>query len=133
MSRSLFALIVLAGPLAAAEPVVKKYDLTYATADGKKLQLDYAAPASGGPHPCVVCLHGGAWKAGSRKELSRSAPFFSDFGTGGGSLIEMLAGRGFAAVSVSYRLAPGSKFPAQIQDAKTAVPRYARALREMCG
>jgi acetyl esterase/lipase len=125
MHPALIALLALAGSANAAGPVVKKYDLTYATADGQKLQLDYAAPAAGGPHPCVVCLHGGAWKAGSRKDLSRTAPFFNDFGTGGGSLIELLAGRGFAAVSVTYRLAPKSKFPAQIQDAKTAV-RYLR-------
>lgn len=127
MSRLPFALVALiaTGPLTAAEPVVKKYDLTYATADGRKLQLDYAAPATGGPHPCVVCLHGGAWKAGSRKDLSRTAPPWSDFGTGGGSLIDLLAARGFVAVSITYRLAPASKFPAQIQDAKTAV-RYLR-------
>lgn len=132
MHRLLAVLAVTAAPLAAAEPaaaakpaVAKRYDLTYATVDGIKLQLDFAAPASGGPHPCVVCLHGGAWKAGSRKDLSRTTPLWNDFGTGDGSLIEALAARGFAAVSVSYRLVPKCKFPGQIQDAKTAV-RYLR-------
>ncbi|MFO0848439.1 MAG: alpha/beta hydrolase [Gemmataceae bacterium] len=132
MHRLLAVLAVTTAPLPAAEPaatarpaVAKRYDLTYATVDGVKLQLDYAAPATGGPHPCVVCLHGGAWKAGSRKDLSRTTPLWNDFGTGDGSLIEALAARGFAAVSVSYRLAPKCKFPGQIQDAKTAV-RYLR-------
>ena len=37
------------------------------------------------------------------------------------SLLEMLARKGYAAASVSYRLAPQSKFPAQIEDAKTSV------------
>lgn len=100
-------------------------DVEYATVDGEKLMLDLAVPKAPGPHPVVVCFHGGAWKAGSRKDLSRGV-VWADFGTGGTSLIEALAARGYAAASVSYRLAPKAKFPAQIQDAKTAV-RFLRA------
>jgi acetyl esterase/lipase len=133
MSRFVPLLLLLAAPVAArgAEPsatpaeVVKTYDLTYATAGAAKLQLDLAAPKAGGPHPAVVCLHGGAWKSGSRKDLSRPVRW-ADFGTPGKSLIEILAGRGYVGVSVSYRLAPRDKFPAQIQDVRTAV-RFLRA------
>ena len=89
------------------------------------MMLDLAMPAGEGPFPLVICLHGGAWKAGSRKDLSRGV-LWADFGNGKGGLIESLAGEGFVAASVSYRLAPQSKFPAQIQDVKTAV-RFLRA------
>lgn len=101
-------------------PITRQYDLVYAEVGGAKLRLDLARPRTGGPFPCVVCLHGGAWKMGSRKDLSE--PFGEvSFGIPGASLIEVLADRGFAAVSVSYRLAPRNQFPAQIHDAKSAV------------
>lgn len=119
---------VLAFTSIAAEPmleVVIRSDVTYATVDAEKLQLDLAVPKAGGPYPCVVCLHGGAWKGGSRKDLSRPVQW-ADFGTGSKSLIELTASQGYAAASVSYRLAPKNKFPSQIQDVKTAV-RYLRA------
>ena len=44
----------------------------------------------------------------------------------GKSFIEIVASRGYVGVSVSYRLAPRDKFPAQIQDVRTAV-RFLKA------
>jgi acetyl esterase/lipase len=97
-------------------------DVVYATIDGQKLLLDLARPATPGPHPCVVCLHGGAWKWGSKKDLSRPPQFFDvDSKPAKKSLIERLAAQGYVAASVEYRLAPKHQFPAQIIDAKTAV------------
>jgi acetyl esterase/lipase len=126
MVRSTLLALLAAVPAAAAEPAVTlRPDITYATAGSQKLQLDLAVPSGPGPHPVVVCLHGGAWRYGSRKDLSRPSPW-ADFGVRGKSLTESLAARGFAAASVSYRLAPGDKFPAQIEDVKTAV-RFLRA------
>ncbi len=125
-----FALIV-AAPLSAAasEPATAGYtlknDITFATVGGEKLQLDLAIPNGDGPHPCVVCFHGGAWKIGSRKHLSQPARMI-DIGLPGKSLLDVYASQGYVTVSVSYRLAPASKFPAQIRDAKTAV-RFLRA------
>jgi acetyl esterase/lipase len=120
---ALFTLLPLASLKAAEPTVATRNDVTYAVAGTQKLQLDLAMPKTGGPYPLVVCLHGGAWKTGSRKDLSRPG---TDFGTRGRSLIEILAARGFVAASVSYRLAPENKFPAQIEDAKTAI-RFLRA------
>lgn len=93
-------------------PVQRDRDVTYATIDGQVLQLDVTRPKAGGPHPGVVCLHGGAWRAGSRKDV---APF-----------ADALAARGYVVAAVSYRLAPKFKFPAQLVDARTAV-RFLRA------
>ena len=125
-----FALLVAAPlPAVAAEPPAIPYtlknDVTFATIDNEKLQLDLAIPTGEGPHPCVVCFHGGAWKIGSRKHLSQPTRMM-DVGTPGKSLLDVYVSQGFVAVSVSYRLAPASKFPAQIRDAKTAV-RFLRA------
>ena len=100
-------------------------DVVYGTADGEALKLDLALPAGPGPHPLVILLHGGAWRGGSRKELSRGGNF-ADYGTNGVSLTEALAKSGYVAASVGYRLAPKAKFPAQIQDVTTAI-RYLKS------
>lgn len=97
----------------AAKPVVKvARDVLFDTINDTRLYLDVAIPEGDGPFPCVVMFHGGAWSMGSRKDLS--------------SVIEMVAAKGYVAVSASYRLAPKHQFPAQIQDARAAV-RYVRA------
>ena len=103
-------------------------DVTYATIDKLKLQLDLVLPNRPGPHPVVLCFHGGAWTAGSRKELTSPAllPFATRDPNADLGILENLARRGYAAASVSYRLAPKHKYPAQIEDAKTAV-RFLRA------
>lgn len=122
-----FTILILSGSAVAAEPMTKDWnafpDVLYAeTAEGK-LKLDLVVPKGAGPHPCVICFHGGAWRAGNRKDLTKASLFGTpekkdekEF-----NLLEMLVKQGYAACSVSYRLAPKSRFPAQIEDAKTAV------------
>lgn len=88
-------------------------NVVYGKAGDRELKLDVARPADGkGPFPCVVCLHGGGWRLGNKRDLR--------------DWIEFLARRGYVAASVGYRLAPDCTFPAQIEDAKTAV-RFLRA------
>ena len=87
--------------------------LVFGKGGGSDLKLNLAMPADGnGPFPAVVCIHGGGWVAGDRKEMSQT--------------IRALAGRGYVAVSPDYRLAPNDRFPAQIEDCKAAV-RWLRA------
>lgn len=76
--------------------------------------LDLALPASEGPHPWVVLIHGGGWSAGERGHLRRE--------------MEMLATLGFAAASVDYRLLDAgrpNRWPVQVADVRCAV-RYLR-------
>jgi acetyl esterase/lipase len=83
-------------------------DLIYSQADGTPLRLDLARPPEGaGPFPAVVCIHGGGWVGGSRKQMSTT--------------IEVLARRGYVAVVPDYRLAPKHPFPAAVEDCKAAV------------
>lgn len=127
MFRALAALLLLS-PLAAAEPdraKPKEYaGVVYSTVEKDGLKLDLVVPAGPGPHPCVVGFHGGAWTTGDRLLLRK----VTSFAPGGKdkSILKLLAENGFAAASVSYRLAPKHPFPAQIIDAKTAV-RFLRA------
>ena len=66
--------------------------------------------------PAIIHLHGGAWIM-----YGRWAP-----------ANVFLARAGFVTVSIDYRLAPGSRFPAQIEDARTAV-RWLRAHADQYG
>lgn len=88
--------------------------LVYSTEAGRRLRLDVTEPVSEGPHPAVVLLHGGGWRRGNRSYM--------------GSGMRYLAGLGYAAVAVDYRLAnaPHDTFPAAVADARCAV-RYLRA------
>lgn len=70
-------------------------------------KADVYLPRGEGPFPGVLVVHGGAWHLGSRAQLTGVA--------------QMLARRGFAAVAISYRLAPQHQFPAQIEDCQQAV------------
>src|SRR5205085_2993291 len=65
-----------------------------------------------GRFPCVLCIHGGGFRAGSRD--------------GYNAQIVRLAEKGYVAVTVSYRLAPKYPFPAAVHDTKAAV-RWLRA------
>lgn len=95
------------------QPAVRvERGLVYGKGGDRDLKLDLALPPGRGPFPAVVCVHGGGWRGGKRQDLSR--------------LIEILAGRGYAAATVTYRLCPAAKFPAQIEDCKAAV-RWLRA------
>jgi len=94
------------------ESIVFEPDVAYREVDGQTLRMDFARPKAGdGPFPVVVCIHGGGWRAGDKKD-------FRD-------LVFGLAQQGCAAVSIQYRFAPDHTFPAQLDDAKAAV-RFVR-------
>ena len=77
---------------------------------GLRLDLLRRRDRPPGRAPATLHLHGGAWIMYGKWPL---ATIF-------------LARAGFVTLSADYRLAPGSRFPAQIEDAKTAV-RWLRA------
>lgn len=119
-------LALLLSPAAAPETTIER-DVVYATVGKEKLTMDILRPKTPGPHPVVVGFHGGAWKYGNKRDLSRPTMDLLDFtGAGPKSQLDGFAEKGYVAVSVGYRFAPEYKFPAQIEDAKTAI-RFLRA------
>jgi acetyl esterase/lipase len=91
-------------------------DVAYASKSSAQ-KLDIYLPDSGTGHfPVIVSIHGGAFMGGDKAD---------------GQLTPMLEGinRGYAVVSVNYRLSMESIFPAQIQDVKAAI-RWIRANAE---
>ena len=86
-------------------------NLTYCNSQQLDLYIPRTAPTR--PLPIALYVHGGGFTAGDKSDLN---PTFLD----------ALASAGYAVVSVNYRLAPASHFPAQIEDVKCAI-RYLRA------
>jgi triacylglycerol lipase len=80
-------------------------------ADGQQT-ADVYLPASEGPVPGVLLVHGGAWMAGNKNHSAWHA--------------RRLAEHGFAVVSINYRLAPQNPFPAQLEDCQAALHWMAR-------
>jgi len=86
-------------------------DLVFSEAGGTPLRLDLVTPSGDGPHPVVVLVHGGGWRAGEKAHLDVES--------------RVLAGLGYAAATVDYRLVP-HRFPAAVADVRCAV-RWLRA------
>jgi acetyl esterase/lipase len=88
-------------------------DVAYATTSPAQT-LDIYLPKLGkGPFPVIVQIHGGAFRAGDKADGQVNAS------------LEGLK-RGYAIVSINYRLSGEAIFPAQIQDVKAAI-RWLRA------
>jgi acetyl esterase len=71
------------------------------------LLLDAFVPATAGPHPAVVLVHGGGWRSGTRTGWSHTG--------------RALAVEGIAAFSIDYRLSGEAVFPAARNDVLDAV------------
>ncbi|HZP80759.1 MAG TPA: alpha/beta hydrolase [Chthonomonadaceae bacterium] len=106
------ALGLLAGQAQALGVRIAK-DVVYGTAGGVKLRLDVYQPLGAtGRRPGVVLVHGGGWMGGDKSAYAKMG--------------QELAGQGYVAFSVNYRLAPGFHYPAQLDDVQRAV-RWIRA------
>ena len=101
-------LVASGAELNVPEDVSFERGIEYANPDNQHLQLNIARPKNT-DHllPCVLCIHGGGFRAGNRDSYN--------------PLLIKLADRGYVAVTTSYRLAPKYQFPAAIFDVKAAV------------
>jgi acetyl esterase/lipase len=91
----------------------KKFDIPYAgISPAQKLDV-YLPEKGGGPFPVIVSIHGGALLFGDKRDSQ---------------VIPMLEGlnRGYAVVSINYRMSGEAIFPALVHDVKAAI-RWIRA------
>ncbi len=88
-------------------------NVNYANNDGNvRHDLDIYLPDSGkGRFPVIVYIHGGGWQNGNKNNVDPVVP-----------IIE----KGYALVSINYRLSGEAVYPAQINDCKAAI-RWIRA------
>lgn len=96
-------------------------DVTYATLPGyRPLKLDlYQPPGGSAPKPAVIYVHGGGFELGNPR---MNSPVWGTLD----SLMAQIAARGYVVAAVSYRLSGEAKFPAQLEDVKSAI-RWVRA------
>lgn len=106
---------------AALDGVVVRRGITFAQVSGKGLKLDVyqSAVAAPGVRPCLLFIHGGAWRYGSRRTNSYMCRYF--------------AARGFLCASPDYRLTRESPWPAQLEDCRAALGWLARNAGEFGG
>ncbi|QNF35805.1 alpha/beta hydrolase [Adhaeribacter swui] len=91
----------------------KFLNIAYASeSPAQKLDI-YLPDASNAPFPVIVAIHGGAFKMGDKADPQVNAALNG---------LE----RGYAVISINYRLSSEAIFPAQIQDVKAAI-RWVRA------
>jgi len=83
-------------------------DIVYRVVDGESLRIDAYIPSGRtAKRPAVLFVHGGAWQGGDKTNFTTNAT--------------RLAGLGFAAFSVNYRLTPAHPYPAAVDDVEAAV------------
>jgi acetyl esterase/lipase len=91
----------------AQRAVRKKQGITFATPDGVDLKLNVYQPERVGYYPAIVVVHGGAWQRGNANQDAA----FNHY----------MAAQGYVVWAITYRHAPQYKFPAQIEDVRSAL------------
>ena len=88
--------------------IVKTFkNIEYGNIHGRPLLLDLHLPAEGnGPFPLVFYVHGGGWHSGNKDDATNLEAFIK---------------AGYAMSAMDYRLSGEAKFPAQIEDVKSAL------------
>src|SRR5580658_4619004 len=87
-------------------------DLSYGDVLGyRPLEPDLYLPQAGRPVPVIVQVHGGGWRRGSRRT---PLPVL------GAQFYDSLAAQGFAVAAIDYRLSGEARFPAPLEDVRTA-------------
>jgi acetyl esterase/lipase len=101
-----------------APPVRIIADQIYSRAGGQDRLADVFIPTSADRPPVVLWLHGGGWRFGDRRLAPDLAAFAQASGLG--------------VVSIDYRLSDEARFPAPVEDVKTAV-RWMRSSAQELG
>jgi len=118
--RFLLSLLALAACAPGSRAELRR-DVEYGQAGGDRLFLDVNVPDGDGPFPVAILVHGGGWsggdKAGSDKPGNGAdiTPWFAP-----------LTAAKFTWFSINYRLAPAHRWPACLDDVKTAI-RWVKA------
>ena len=91
----------------------------YRVVRGCSIRYDLYRAKTAGPAPVIVWIHGGALIGGGRASMQPVVR-------------EMLAEKGFAQVSIDYRLAPETKLPEIVDDVREAFHSIRGALAQQC-
>jgi acetyl esterase/lipase len=101
---SRLTLVLLAAGATAAAPLPVR-DVAYVPGGHERQKLDLLLPAEPRNAPVILWIHGGGWVAGSKEQ----------------NPLRRLTEQGYVVASMNYRYSTQAPFPAQLQDAKSAV------------
>lgn len=101
-----FAFLATTGDAWAQNSLVKT-TVAYREVDGHRVLADVYRPAGEDVRPVIVWIHGGALIMGHREGIHRSVR-------------QLAEQKGYALVSIDYRLAPETKLPELISDVESA-------------
>lgn len=90
-----------------ARPIRAERNLVFRQVGDTAVTADLYRPDDEAIYPLVIVIHGGAWSAGDKWQVSDHA--------------RELAQAGFVALAINYRLAPAHLLPDQIDDCRTAL------------
>lgn len=89
--------------------------------NGQQLDINQPTANATSQNPVIIHLHGGGWVKGSKSPIEQMDPLSLT-----PAIMRDLQSKGFAIVSVNYRLSIAGRFPNNISDVKCAI-RYVRA------
>jgi acetyl esterase/lipase len=100
---------VLADAFRGINPGESRYTsgIRFAQPDGVPLSMDIYRPPQVGKYPALVVIYGGSWRSGTPTQNS-------DFS-------RYMAARGYTVFAIDYRHAPLHRFPAHLDDVRTAL------------
>lgn len=81
--------------------------IVFATPAGVPLTMEVYQPPEVGKYPALVVIYGGGWQHGN----PRANAAFNQY----------IASRGYTVFAIDYRHAPNYRFPAQLDDVRTAL------------
>lgn len=90
-----------------------------AQVEGVTLTLNLYHPPFIGRHPAIAVIYGGAWQNGT----PANNEIFSRY----------MAAQGYTVVALDYRHAPQFRFPAQLEDIRTALSFIQAQAEAFCG
>jgi acetyl esterase/lipase len=90
-----------------AAPVRIDRQIPFAQIAGVTLKMNIYRPAKVGKYPGIISIYGGAWQRGSPN--------------GNEDFNRYMAARGYVVWAIDYRHAPTHRFPAQIEDVRSAL------------
>lgn len=94
-------------PHGPAVPIRVTRSIPFIVAQGDTLVLDVYRPGTSGRFPVLVQVYGGAWQRGTPANNAEFAEYF--------------AAQGYVVFAVDYRHAPQFRFPAQVEDVRSAL------------
>jgi acetyl esterase/lipase len=104
-------------PVQYPEGFTSKIDVIYTTAKDWEGRMDlYLPPASKGPSPIVINIHGGGWNKGVKESQTGFSTFFK---------------MGYAVANIEYRLSDQASAPAAVEDARCALIYLIKNAKEL--